>query len=232
MSLYPADSNDADGLYPNDGGDVRNPMRTDLNANHFKIINLNELDLSGAGAITGVNTINGLPYPPTLPQMKNNVWLYASSTAQNIYSGYGAQQNSVSWETVVYNSPLTPVSLQSYTWPSGTVANTAFITPYAGVYKITTTIFGIPNQNCYFSMDIYVGGGRTSGGNIVFYNPNGTTTSIIMPIATTTVNLAAGTIILVAGGDADATGYSVAVGGRLAGGNVECKSIFMVEYLG
>jgi hypothetical protein len=232
MSLYPADNNDPDSLYPNDGGEVRNPMRTDLNANHHSIIHLNQLDLSGTGAITGLITINGLAYPPILPQIKNNVWLYASSAAQNIYTGYGAQQNSVSWETVVYNSPLTPVSLQPYTWPSGTVSNTAFITPYAGVYKITTTIFGIPNQNCYFSMDIYAGGGRTTGGNIVFYNPNGTTTSIIMPIGTTTVNLPAGATILVAGGDADATGYSVAVGGTLAGGNVTCRSVFMIEYLG
>lgn len=64
MSLYPANDNDQDSLYPTDDNYVRNPMRRDLDGGGKKIFNLDELDLTGTGAITGVNTINGLPYPP------------------------------------------------------------------------------------------------------------------------------------------------------------------------
>jgi hypothetical protein len=64
MSMYPANDNDQDSLYPTDDNYVRNPMRRDLNANGFNITNINALGLTGSGAITGVNTINGLPYPP------------------------------------------------------------------------------------------------------------------------------------------------------------------------
>lgn len=51
-------------LYPTGDDFVHNPLREDLDGGGFKIFDLDELDLTGTGAITGVNTINGLPYPP------------------------------------------------------------------------------------------------------------------------------------------------------------------------
>lgn len=64
MSLYPANDNAQDSLYPTDGNEVRNPMRNDLDGGGHKIFDLTELDLTGTGAITGVITINGNAYPP------------------------------------------------------------------------------------------------------------------------------------------------------------------------
>lgn len=54
----------SDPLYPTDRDEVYNPMRTDLDGGGHTIFNLNELDLNGTGALTGVVTINGQPYPP------------------------------------------------------------------------------------------------------------------------------------------------------------------------
>ena len=51
-------------LYPTSDDFVRNPMREDLDGGGYKIFNLDELGLTGAGAITGVNTINDSSYPP------------------------------------------------------------------------------------------------------------------------------------------------------------------------
>jgi len=52
-------------LYPTDRDEVNNPMRSDLDGGGYKIFDLGELDLTGTGAITGVNTINGQAYPPS-----------------------------------------------------------------------------------------------------------------------------------------------------------------------
>ena len=47
-------------------------MRKDLNANGFDIFDLNRLDLSGNGAINGVVTIDGQPYPPIPTPLPNS----------------------------------------------------------------------------------------------------------------------------------------------------------------
>ena len=92
MSLYPANDNAQDSLYPTDGNEVRNPMRTDLDGGGHKIFDLTELDLTGTGAITGVNTINGQPYPPypaPLPTNRNQQFTFP--TVQNVF-GDGSQK--------------------------------------------------------------------------------------------------------------------------------------------
>ena len=236
MSMYPANDNDQDSLYPTDDNYVRNPMRIDLDGGGKKITNVDELKLSGTGAITGVLTINGLAYPPILPTTKNNVWLYSKSVGQNIYSGYGASQNSVDWETVVYNSPIYPVSLTGYTWPSGTVLNTLWIAPLTGTYRISVVLNGTANQDGSFSCLIYVNGGSAAGGDMVWTRQSNIFNGLYQTLsstATTTVTMNAGTYVMVVGGDADASGYSLNVSGtNVTGPNVLRISTFMIEYLG
>jgi hypothetical protein len=226
-------------LYPTAEDLVRNPMREDLDGGGYKIFNLEELGMTGSGAITGVNTINGLPYPPTLPIGKKYTWLFSSVAAQNIYSGYGVQQNSMSWETTVYNSPVFPRTLQPFDWPSGVVLSSVFIIPVTGVYRVTVNIAGIMNSVGSFSMGLCVGRFFAGGGNMVwtqstanapvglYYYPQP-----LNPYSVTILNLTAGQELCVAGLDADAAGYSIAVGGTLAGGNVNVISTFQIEYLG
>ena len=229
-------------LYPREDDEVRNPMRKNLDGGGYDINNLDELNLTGTGGITGVVTINGVAYPPPAsitPIGKNYTWLYKSVAAQNIYSGYGVQQNSMSWETTVYNSPTYPVTLQPYTWPSGQILSSAFIVPVTGVYRITVNIAGIMNSVGSFSMGLCVGGFFGGGGNLVwtqstanapvglFYYPQP-----LNPYSVTILTLTQGQELVVAGLDADAQGYSIAVGGTLAGGNVNVISTFQIEYLG
>ena len=238
MSMYPNNPSD-NPLYPTDGDEVHNPMRKNLDGGGYDINNLDELNLTGTGGITGVVTINGVAYPPpapTTPTTKNNVWLYSKSIGQNIYSGYGATQNSVSWETVVYNSPTYPVTLQSYTWPSGVVANTSWAAPVTGTYRISVVLNGTANQDGSFSCLIYVNGGQTAGGDMVWTRQSNIYNGLYQTLsstATTTVTMNAGTLVLVAGGDADASGYSLNVSGtNVTGPNVVRISTFMIEFLG
>jgi hypothetical protein len=228
-----------DDLYPTSEDYVHNPLLDNLDGAGKKIVDVDTFGLTGTGAITGVVTINGVPYPPTLPNGKNYTWLYSSVAAQNIYSGYGVQQNSMSWETAAYNSPINPITLQSYTWPSGTVLSSAFVVPLTGVYRVTVNIAGIMNSVGSFSMGLCVGGFFAGGGNLVwtqstanapvglYYYPQP-----INPYSVTILTLTKGQQLVVAGLDADAAGDSIAVGGTLAGGNVNVISTFQIEYLG
>jgi hypothetical protein len=232
MSLYPPDDNTFDPMYPSKGKEVYDPMRSDLDGGGFNIYNLDSILMDGSGAITGVNTINGLVYPPPNPVHANNNWLYTTYTNQLIYSGYGAQQNSIQWENTVY-SPAggTAVVLQPYTWPSGTVNQTLFTVPYAGTYRITATIRGVLSQLGTMDLAIYVNGANTNGGNMVWAGYNSALDSITSTGITIVPNLAVGATIMIVGADADAAGYSINIGAAGASTNDRLSS-WLIEYLG
>lgn len=231
--MYPSDDNTYDPLYPSKAKEVYNPMRSDLDGGGFKIYNLDSIQMDGSGAITGVNTINGLPYPPPNPLHADNNWLYTTYTNQLIYSGYGAQQNSVQWENAVYNpAGGTAVVLQPYTWPSGTVNQTLFTVPYAGTYRITATIRGVLSQTGTMNLAIYVNGGNTAGGNMIWAGYNSAINSTTSTGITIASGLTVGATIMVVGGDADAPGYNVNIGDAGSSGSTTRLSSWLIEYLG
>ena len=102
-----------DELYPNREDEVYNPMRTDLDGGGYKIINLNQLDLTHDGAINGVITINGLPYPPPytpLPASRNQEFLFPTGlsifgdgTSYKLFTVYDNTAGSIA------NSQLDPL---------------------------------------------------------------------------------------------------------------------------
>lgn len=87
--MYPIPGN-FNPLYPTNANYVLNPMTSDLNGGAHKITNLDELDLTGIGAITGVNTINGLSWPYVPPNIVNRNKTFTFPNIPNIY-GDGSQ---------------------------------------------------------------------------------------------------------------------------------------------
>lgn len=215
-------------LYPTDDYGLRNPMRGDLDANHYNITNISEVNMTDSGAITGVITINGSPYPPTGSIRKNWTWLYSSAVAQTVQT-FNGTQTSVSWEMTVYNPTAHPVTLQPNNWTGAEVQiqNTKFLCPVAGTYRVTSTING--NATTAIStgkIGIYINGAFT-GGNIDTASFHVPTTTFAVTVAT----LTAGSSIMIVGYDGGG-GEANDVGGTAAGGNVSLISTFQIEYLG
>jgi hypothetical protein len=227
MNLVPGNNP----LYPTGDDGLRNPMRDDLDANHYDITNINQVIMSDTGAISGVVTINGQPYPPTGSIRKNWTWLYSSVASQGVNT-FNGDQTSVSWENTVYNPVAHPVTLQNYTWPASGggsygITSTKFLCPVAGTYRVTATING--NGSAFIqtgSIGIYIDG-AFSGGNI----QNGSFANPFTLFAVTVKTLAAGSSIMIVGYDGGGGEY-VTVGGTAAGGNVNLISTFQIEYLG
>lgn len=102
-----------------------------------------------ATTITGINTINGIAYPPTVtyavPNTAALIWQYQAGTNQQINgdNSGGLGGSFVNWNTTnyfcsLYSNPMTNGS---------TSAPYLFTFPIPGLYQITVSIQGTPSDN-------------------------------------------------------------------------------------